>query len=349
LRAGRKAVIIAGMSADAAVQWRPITAEDGAQWARLVLAIEESYGTEEYLGPDDLVADLRDPDVDPERGTIAAFHQDSMIAYAGLRASPSVTGRHEMQLYGGVHPGHRGRGLGTRLLAWAEQAARPLHEARYGNRPLALSTHCPAGQNDAVALFAAAGYQQVRWFHFMSRDLTGAGPDGPPPAGARIVEYAAELSEVARRIRDEAFRDHWGSTATTTESWQHFVGYEALRPAFSAVAYLDGLPAGVLIAHEYDAFTEATGRRESYIATVGVTKAARGRGIASALIRRSLAAARSDGCTAATLHVDAESQTGALTLYERLGFTTQSISVTLVKDLTKQQRPGRADPRAPSA
>jgi mycothiol synthase len=324
------------MSAEAAVQWRPITVEDGAAWARLVLAIEESYGTEEYLGADDLVADLRDPDVDPERGTTAAFNQDGMIAYAGLRASPSVTGRHEMHLYGGVHPGHRRRGLGTRLLAWAEQAARPLHEARYGNRPLALSTHCPAGQDDAIALFAAAGYEQVRWFHFMSRDLTDAGPDDPAPEGARIVEYTAELSEVARRIRDEAFRDHWGSTATTAESWQHYVGYEALRPAFSAVAYLDDLPAGVLIAHEYDAFTEATGRRESYIATIGVTKAARGRGIASALIHWSLAAARSDGCTAATLHVDGESQTGALTLYERLGFATQSISVTLIKDLTTQ-------------
>ena len=46
----------------------PITAEDGAQWARLVLAIEESYGTEEYLGADDLLADLRDPDVECQLG-----------------------------------------------------------------------------------------------------------------------------------------------------------------------------------------------------------------------------------------------------------------------------------------
>lgn len=197
-----------------------------------------------------------------------------------------------MHLYGGVHPGYRGRGLGTHLLAWAERAALPLHQVRYGSRPLALSANCPAGQSDAVALFAAAGYQQARWFHFMSRDLSDAVPDDPPPEGARIVEYAAELSEVARRIREEAFRDHWGATASTAESWQHFVGYEALRPAFSALAYLDDHPAGVLIAREYDAFTQATGRRESYIATVGVTTAARGRGIASALIHRSLAAAR---------------------------------------------------------
>jgi mycothiol synthase len=92
----------------------------------------------------------------------------------------------------------------------------------------------------------------------------------------------------------------------------------------------------VLIALEYEAFMQATGRRECYVAAVGVTRAARGRGIASALIGRSLAAARADGCNIATLHVDAESPTGALSLYERVGFTRQSTSATVIKELTDQ-------------
>jgi mycothiol synthase len=322
------------VAGDVAIQWRAITAADGAGWARLLLAVAESYGTEDIVGAEDLVEDLRDPYVDPERGTIAAFSNGSMIAYAGLRASPGVTGRHEMDLHGAVHPRQRGRGLGTRLLAWAEQAALPLHQARYPGRPLALSASCPAGQDDALALFAAAGYQRARWFHFMSRDLTGAVPDGQLPEGTRIAGYTAGLSETARQVRDEAFRDHWGSAPTTAESWQHFVGHERFRPAASFLAYLRGKPAGVLIAHEYDAFRQATGRRECYIATVGVTKAARGRGIASALIRRSLAAAQADGCNIATLYVDAGSPTGALTAGEHMGFTRQRTSVTLIKDLT---------------
>ncbi len=177
--------IITHMNADVAIQWRAITSADGAGWARLLLAVEESYGTQDIVGAEDLVEDLRDPYVDPERGTIAAFSEGSMIAYAGLRASPGVTGRHEMDLHGAVHPGQRGRGLGTRLLAWAEQAALPLHQARYPGRPLALSASCPAGQHDALALFAAAGYQQARWFHFMSRDLTGTLPVGQLPEGTR--------------------------------------------------------------------------------------------------------------------------------------------------------------------
>ena len=326
---------IAGVTGDGRLQWRAITVDDCVEWARLLLAVEESYGTEDIVGAEDLVEDLRDPYVDPDRGTIAAFSQGSMIAYAGLRASATVTDRHEMDLHGAVHPGQRGRGLGTRLLAWAEQAALPLHQARYPGHPLALSASCPAGQGDALALFAAAGYQQSRWFHFMSRDLTGSVADGQIPEGTRITAYAAEFSEAARQVRDEAFRDHWGSTPTTEDSWQHFVGHERFRPSFSFLAYLGDKPAGVLIAEEYDAFRQATGRRECYVATVAVTEVARGRGIASALIRRSLAAAQADGCTVATLYVDADSPTGALTLYEHTGFTKQRTSVTLIKDLAE--------------
>jgi hypothetical protein len=45
---------------------------------------------------------------------------------------------------------------------------------------------------------------------------------------------------------------------------------------------------------------------------------------------------RSAHCNIPTLHVDAESPTGALSLYERVGFTRQSTSATVIKELTDQ-------------
>ncbi len=325
--------MIARVGTDGDFAWRAITERDVPDWARLLNEIEQTAGTQEFVGADDLLDDLRDPDVDPERGTIAAFSQGSMIAWSGLRASAVAGGRHEMHLLGGVHPGQRGQGLGTRLLAWAEQVAPVLHRDRRAGGQLVLVAHYQAGQDDAMSLFAGASYRQARWFHSMSLDLTAAVPGRRLPEGTRIAAYAADLSEAARQVRNEAFRDHWGSTERTVQSWQHGVGSSAFRPAFSFLAYLHGQPAGVLVAFEYDAFRQATGRRECYIATLGVTRAARGRGIASALTGRSLAAARADGCDLATLQVDAESPTGALGLYERMGFTRQCTTVTVIKEL----------------
>jgi mycothiol synthase len=73
---------------------------------------------------------------------------------------------------GGVHPSYRGRGLGSELLNWAEHAAVPLHEQRFPGRPLSLSSACLSTNAAAVALHEQRGYQPVRWFHDMVRDLS---------------------------------------------------------------------------------------------------------------------------------------------------------------------------------
>jgi mycothiol synthase len=66
---------------------------------------------------------------------------------------------------------------------------------------------------------------------------------------------------------------------------------------------------------------------------VATRRSARKRGIASALLSRALADARSAGFTAASLSVDADSPTGAFGLYQRAGFAIRTTSVTQVKDL----------------
>jgi ribosomal protein S18 acetylase RimI-like enzyme len=160
-------------------------------------------------------------------------------------------------------------------------------------------------------------------------------PDALVPAGTEIVGFTAERSADARLVRNEAFRDHWGSTESTVEEWDQFIGYNAFRPAFSFLAYAGTEPLGLIIGHEYDAYAEATGVHDLYIPLVGTRRTARKRGIASALLTRALTEARAAGFTAASLGVDADSLTGALGLYERAGFTVEHTSITQTKTLLK--------------
>ncbi len=115
------------------------------------------------------------------------------------------------------------------------------------------------------------------------------------PAGIEIVGYTADKSQDARLVTDDAFRDHWRTTQNTDESWAHFMGYQAFRPSYSFLAYDGGEPLGVVLAHEYDSYTRATGRLELYIPTVGTRRIGRKRGIATALLSQTLHAARSAG------------------------------------------------------
>jgi mycothiol synthase len=83
--------------------------------------------------------------------------------------------------------------------------------------------------------------------------------------------------------------------------------------------------------HESD--HAATGVRETHLGQIGVLPAARGRGLAKATIAQALRVAADNDCRRAGLQVDSENVTGALGLYEGLGFTTRRTQVSWSRDL----------------
>lgn len=312
---------------------RPITPGDAGNWTALWTAIEDADGGEDYLSEDDLREEFSDPDQDFERGSIAIYDGAAMVGYGVLTSRSTADPVHIMRYGGSVHPAYRGRGLGTELLAWSEQAAVPLHEDRHPGRPLELSSGCLSSNAGAVALFEGRGYQAARWFQAMVRDLAAPLPPIEVPVGVRILGYSPELSEDARLVRNESFRDHWGSTETSAEAWAHAVASGAFRSRFSFLAYEGSEPLGLLLSHEYDAYRDKTGRRDLYVAVVGTRAAGRKRGIATALLATALAAALADGYDRASLGVDADSLTGAVGLYERVGFTVDKTWISYRKPL----------------
>jgi len=78
--------------------------------------------------------------------------------------------------------------------------------------------------------------------------------------------------------------------------------------------------AGSVMNFIYPAENDALGVRRGWLDHVSVRRPWRRRGLASALIVASLHALRDAGMTEAALGVDAENPTGALQLYEGLGF-----------------------------
>ena len=94
------------------------------------------------------------------------------------------------------------------------------------------------------------------------------------------------------------------------------------RPALSLVARdEDGRVAAYVQTSEFDAFFEATGVREAYVNKVGTVPDHRRRGLAAALLRLAVRSYRDAGYGRASLDVDSENPTGALGLYESIGFS----------------------------
>jgi mycothiol synthase len=328
------------MSADPGLHWRPVTVADAGDLTALLNVMETADHQGEHASEEETLEEFSDPARDLTRGSIAAYDGRTMIGYGMLTARMAADPVHEMYVSGGVHPGYRRRGLGGRVLRWAEQAAPALHQERFPGRPLSLAGYVQASNAGAVALYGAHGYTQARWFRGMRRDLSMPLPGAGAPDGIEIVGFTDARSADAMLVRNEAFRDHWGSTEYTEEGWRHFARQQAFRPEFSFLAYGDGQPVGLVVGLEYVADTEASGRRDLDIPIVAVRRAGRKRGIASALLARAMAEARAAGFDTASLGVDADSPSGAVGLYERLGFTADGTWISERKPLIRAQPGG---------
>lgn len=162
----------------------------------------------------------------------------------------------------------------------------------------------------------------------MQRDLQQPVDTVDAPIGFTLREYRPDDDdEPVRLARNDAFADHWGSLETPPERWRaHLTGASSFRSQHSFVATFDGGPhrgqiAAFVMAEEFDAETEMHGYRTGYTALVGTVRAARGRGLATALLARQLDSMRQGGYAYAELGVDSDSPTGAGRVYQRAGFT----------------------------
>jgi mycothiol synthase len=307
------------------LRWRSIRVEDAAAWRELLAAVEAVDRTGEHFDVDDLLEELTDPDLDAERDTVAAFDGDRMVAYGLVRGGGGEgSGVDRQYAEGCVHPDHRRAGLGAEVLRRNLERARQRHE-RYPELPGELLVRVHDANLGTAALLTGAGLEPVRWFYDMQQDLTAAAPaalpDGLRLAGGLDPALEPDRDEKLRLAHNEAFTDHWGSSPRSAVSWkQWFTGSRCYRPDLS-FALLDGDEvAGYLLSYVYEADCAAKGVREVWIGQLGTRRPWRGRGVGTALLTHAMCAYVEAGFERAALGVDTANPTGALGLYQRVGF-----------------------------
>ena len=293
----------------------------------LLAAVEAVDRTGENLDADDLVHEFDDPAVEAETDTLALLDGTRLVAYGVVAGAAQPGDVHHVRLWGAVHPEFRRRDIGRALLGWQLARGAVLHAEQHPGRTGRLEVWVPDHVPGAVALARSAGLAPVRHWFEMERDLAGAPPVAVTPL--RLVPYDVARDDDVRVARNDAFADHYGSSPRDEAEWrQRGTGSPGFRPELSLLA-LDGDEiASFLLSYVYPADTAATGVREVWIELLGTRPAHRGRGAASALLAAGLSRYREGGYQRAALGVDAANPTGALRIYERLGFRTERTATT---------------------
>jgi mycothiol synthase len=276
---------------------------------------------------------LREPAADSRLvfsadGTLVAAGLVSLMpggSRVGLGGSVG-TGR----AYCGVHPRWRGRGLGRQLLTWQLARASAIHEAAAPNDRWEIHVGAPAGDEVAARLFHRFGLAPVRYWFEMTAATT-APPSAGPPEGLRVISYDEKYERSLHAAHMASFADHWGSQYREPARWAPVtVRSDVFAPELSRLAVAGAEVVGFVLAYR------VTEPERLYIGQVGTTAPWRRRGVAGGLLAEVVGAAGKAGVTSVGLQVDADSPTGALGVYERVGFSVRSRVVTYAAELPRQ-------------
>ncbi|GAA2176702.1 GNAT family N-acetyltransferase [Agrococcus versicolor] len=312
----------------AGVAWRRPTVEDAPAMHVAMNRAARVDHPEFQIPLQEVVEDFEVSHVDPAHDLVVGERDGEVVVVGSSILPPGQVDVRRAYLGGSVVPEARREGIGAALLAWQERRAAEQLRA-HGDDALPAQLHVWAGADTSVVPFlTGAGYAIARYFTDLHRDLSQ--PIEPLDDGdLTIVPFTPDLVEAGRIARNDAFRDHWGSQPTTPERWQRFAARPVVRADLSAVAVDGDRIVGFSLAEHDPDDAEVAGYTSVYVALVGVVRDHRGLGIAPRVLTRTLEAARDAGLERAVLDVDSESPTGAVGLYERLGFTTAKQSVVL--------------------
>ena len=304
---------------------RPYGGEaDLAAIVRVTNAELAADGLRERVTLDDLAATFRhaSDSFDASRDALVAEVDGRVVATVRIDWVDSTDGTREYRSRGAVDPDWRRRGIGRRLVREAWRLMRERAHEHPTDRPLRIGMFVDEQQVGRAALARAEGYAPVRWFFEMERPLVGGLPAAPPlPGGLRVRPATADDAAAIWRADLEAFRDHWGGWDPSEASFRRWVESPEFQPDLFVVAWDGDEVAGAVLNAIYHQENQELGLRRGWLDSVFTRRPWRGRGLARALIIRSLHLLAERGMDTAALGVDAENPSGALGLYESCGFT----------------------------
>jgi GNAT superfamily N-acetyltransferase len=253
--------------------------------------------------------------LDPERNGVLLLDGDIPVAYGNVdeRGDPP-------RADGYVHGAHRGRGAGALLVETMEEMLRERGAQTVRNGVL-------LADEPALLLLRSRGYAEVRRFSQMRIVLAEPPPEPRWPDGLTVSQLFPGDGPAYHAAYEDAFADHWGHRRRTFEEWRptHLEGPDFAPELWAVVRDGDRIVAGV------EPIRERNG--VAWVSRLFTARDWRRRGVGEALLHHAFGAFWREGRREVGLGVDAESDTGANRLYERVGMHVHWGAVVFEKEL----------------
>jgi ribosomal protein S18 acetylase RimI-like enzyme len=256
---------------------------------------------------------------DPFKDLVIAEVAGEMIGYARGWWEENENLERAYHHNGFLLPNWRRKGIGSAMLRWLEAHFR---EAPQSGGAKYFQTNATQFQAGRSAMLEACGYQPVRYFYEMVCPTLDDIVEFPLPAGLEFRPVTSDQYPAIWESVDETSKDEWGYTRPGEDDYQDWLASPHFQPRLWQAAW--EIATDKLVGHCLtfidDEENKQFNRKRGYTEGIGVERAWRRRGVARAMISRSLQAQKAAGMTESALVADSDSTSNVIQLYESCGF-----------------------------
>ena len=306
----------------------------------LLRAADEANGEEMVASIDRLRSKLTNMTrIDPARDVVLGFAGDRLVAQSLIEWADSANGERHFNSLGSVHPEWRRRGIGGAMFERNEaRLVEIAADQEFDGTPV-LTTWMQDGDRGAIELARRRGYAKVRVYRHMVRPTMADIEVPAMPDDLVVRPMTRDMLPAYWAAMCEAFRDHFGSWDESVSTYRSWVDGPLFDLELQIVAFAGDEIAGAIHGAIDPTENEVHGYLRGWSEPIFTRRPWRRRGLASALLGRTLEALRDRGMTSAQLHVDSENANAALALYERTGFAVVSSSSEWHKPISEGREP----------
>jgi len=269
---------------------------------------------------------------DLSRDLVIVEQDGRTIGYVRVDWNDLTNGERQFFSFCVLDPMARGKGIGRAMLSWSEARLAEVASEVPNDRSGQLFAYTHGSDIAGRTLLERNGWSEVARGYEMVRPTLDEIQDIALPVGIDIRPVDEARRRQTWEAAREAFRDHRDEEEWTEGHWARFP--EDFPDTSLWVVAFDGEEVAGGIWNVIDlAANTLHGRARGVLATVWTGARWRRRGVARALIARSLVTLRHRGMTSASLGVDGANPNQAMDLYASLGFVIVSSTIDWRKPL----------------
>ena len=217
-------------------------------------------------------------------------------------------------------PAWRGKGIRHAMLHYNEGKLKEIASTHPKDRNRYFRVLTEETEIHWRSVLEDEGYTIMRYGVKMVRPTLDNIPDLPLPEGVEVRPVTPEHYQAIISAWNEACRDMRGQIPISEETFKGMQKDPSFDPSLWQIAWYNDQVIGTVICFILEKENQEYHRKRGYTELISVKRPWRNQGIAKALIARALKKLKERGMTEAALGVDTGNPSGALHLYEKMGY-----------------------------